>query len=87
MIRFQAWLPVNVCSTSSGDLYIIMMSSYDLKQTKVVRYSDFREKQSIQFNKFLMFVIFKIFKNKNGKCPNQIAFHLHQLTWMFFLYF
>lgn len=50
VIRFQAWLPVNVCSASSGDLYIIMMSSYDLKQTKVVRYSDFREKQSIQFN-------------------------------------
>ena len=27
-----------------------MMSSYDLKQTKVVRYADFKEKQSIQFN-------------------------------------
>lgn len=27
-----------------------MMSSYDLKQTRVVRYADFKEKQSIQFN-------------------------------------
>lgn len=50
VIRFETWLPVNVCSTSSGDLYIIMMSSYDLKQTKVVGYADFKEKQSIQFN-------------------------------------
>lgn len=50
VIKFETWLPVNVCSTSSGDLYIIMMSSYDLKQTKVVRYADFKEKQSIQFN-------------------------------------
>ncbi|XP_062579565.1 tripartite motif-containing protein 55-like [Saccostrea cucullata] len=47
MIRLQNWIPLSVCSTSCGDLLVIMGNDV-ITQIRVVRYSGSTKKQTIQ---------------------------------------
>ncbi|XP_048750724.2 uncharacterized protein LOC125662516 [Ostrea edulis] len=49
VITLQEWIPVNVFSTLSADLLVTMVNDTE-KQSKVVRYSGSKMKQTIQFD-------------------------------------
>ena len=49
LITLREWGPLNLCCTSSGDFLVIMNVAH-YEETKVVRYSGSKEKQSIQWD-------------------------------------
>lgn len=49
ILRFQGWRPLGLCSTPSDEILLLMVNDSN-DQTKIVRYSDFIEKQNIQFD-------------------------------------
>ncbi|XP_061169379.1 protein lin-41-like [Saccostrea echinata] len=49
VITLKEWKPYYICSTFAGDLLVTMFSD-DETQSKVVRYKDFEESQTIQFD-------------------------------------
>lgn len=49
IIRLNEWMPLDVCSTFSCDLLVIMVNG-NYNETKVVRYCDHIEKQNIQYD-------------------------------------
>ncbi|XP_078320177.1 uncharacterized protein LOC111115191 [Crassostrea virginica] len=49
LVRLEEWRPQSVCHSSSGDMLVIMTSD-DIKETKLVRFSGSKEKQTIQWD-------------------------------------
>ena len=49
LVILREWKPLYLCSASSGD-FLVIMTSDDNRQTKIVRYSGSTQKQSIQWD-------------------------------------
>ncbi|XP_062618025.1 protein lin-41-like [Saccostrea cucullata] len=49
IIKLEGWKPYYICNTFADDLLVTMFSD-DEKQSKVVRYKDLEESQTIQFD-------------------------------------
>ena len=49
LVKLQGWTPYGLCRSTFDDLLVIV-DNIDGKETKVVRYSGFKEKQCIQWD-------------------------------------
>lgn len=51
VIKLSEWIPRGLCSTSRDD-FLVIIDNNEYKETKVVRYSGFKENQEIQFTEY-----------------------------------
>lgn len=49
VIRLEGWTPLNLCVSSSDDFLVVFINNKET-QSKLVRYSETSEKQTIQFD-------------------------------------
>jgi hypothetical protein len=50
VIKLEGWRPANLCCTAAGDLLVALVTDDCEQISKVMRYSGFKQKQTIQFD-------------------------------------
>nr|XP_022307909.1 uncharacterized protein LOC111113910 [Crassostrea virginica] len=81
LIRLRGWEPLGLCTTSSGNLMVIMFRYYrQNSQTRVVRSSDSKEKQWIQWDDNVQWWWSARPANSGFPSASRKFFHPHGIT-------